>query len=196
MHRFGKAITERQQVYFYLSVYIYIGRIPNREWAHLYVWRSHWQTYSHMKVENGGTDSVEKSYAFQKEVREKGWKSTIVTFQHGTMNRIRTHTLIFPACLCLAPSYSQESHLRKTGWDIPALLSRFWQGAHTHTHTHTHTHRKRNPEGLQSTVAVNRKTRENDSQCLCILGTARGGDDLKEKKKRATSTAYYVRPHG
>ncbi len=55
------------------------------------------------------------------------------------MNRIRTHTLIFPACLCLAPSYSQESHLRKTGWDIPALLSRFWQGAHTHTHTERET---------------------------------------------------------
>lgn len=73
----------------------------------------------------------------QQEVGEKE-ESTIVTLQLCTINRIsthtHTHTQIFPACLCLAPSYSQESHLRNTVWDIPALLSSLWQGAQTHTH--------------------------------------------------------------
>lgn len=56
-------------------------------------------------------------------------------FTPCTMNRIytHTHTLTFPACLCLAPSYSQGSHLRKTDWDIPALLLSSWQGARAHT---------------------------------------------------------------
>lgn len=63
MHRYVKAITESQQVYFYLSVNIYTGRIPNLEWAHMYVWGSHWQTCRHVKVENVGTDSMEKRKA-------------------------------------------------------------------------------------------------------------------------------------
>lgn len=197
MHRYVKAITESQQVYFYLSVNIYTGGIPNLEWAHMYVWGSHWQTCRHVKVENVGTDSMEKRLNIQQEVGEKERVSTIVTLQLCTINRISTHTHthiqrfflhvsawhphthrkatyviqsgIFLLCFQVYGKEPKHTHTEKPWW-APVQGKELRWNAHKHT--------------LWAAIQANGKTEENDSLCLCVLGTARGGDDWKKKKKK------------